>query len=115
MSGDVGLDTGTRCANAECVVTVDHWPVQQLPEAFGIELRDDDGVPWHCGQKMIVRSGLFGADFAECQPCGLTVGNALSPHINAGIVFVDEVYEAHPGGAWVALRRAAPPSRQDQP
>lgn len=60
--------------------------VTELCKKFGIELQPPDGQPFHCGQRMDVRSGIVGPDYAECKICGLAIGNIASPHIS-GIIF----------------------------
>ena len=83
--------------------------VRTLAAAHGIELRGDDGQPYHCGERMQVRSGLVGPDYALCR-CGLAIGDMASPHINGGIVFVKEWYEQHGHRTWTLLSEGLPPS-----
>lgn len=85
----------TACEKLDgCPFTIEHSDVQSIAASVGIELRGDEGQPFHCGKRMAVRS-LMGPDYAQCE-CGLTIGNIASPAINGGYVFEgDEVYSAH--------------------
>lgn len=78
----------------------DHGPVVEVAASVGIELRGEDGQPYHCGERMTVYSGVVGPDRASCEACGLTIENGLSPHMNGGYFLPDDVFEAHPHGAW---------------
>ena len=75
--------------------------VTDLCAELGIDLRGEDGQPWHCGERMRVKSGLMGPDYAECK-CGLIIGNAASPHISGGIPSEDWCNE-HGNRTWVKL------------
>lgn len=88
-----------------------HADVRTIAATVGIELRGDDGQPWHCGARMQVKSGIVGTDYARCEACGLTVGNILSPHINGGYVMADPIFEAHGDGqvSWSVLAPARSP------
>ncbi len=81
--------------------------VTDLCAELGIELRGDDGQPFHCGERMRVKSGLMGPDYAECK-CGLRIGNAASPHINGGCILDDKWCEEHGDRTWVKLSAQRP-------
>lgn len=75
-------------SHAKCKNDEQDWPlvpvmqtVTELCAELGIELRGDDGQPFHCGERMRVKSGLMGPDYAECR-CGLKIGNMASPHVS---------------------------------
>lgn len=76
--------------------------VTDLCEELGIELKPPDGQPYHCGNRMKVKSGICGPDYAECN-CGLRIGNMLSPHINGGIIPDENWIEEHGEATWVKL------------
>ena len=42
----------------------------------------------------------MGPDYAKCRECKKEIMNLASPHINGGIVWNDEVMEAHGEGMW---------------
>jgi len=65
----------------------------------GIDLRGVDGEPYCCEQRMQVKSGIIGPDYAKCHTCGQEIGNAASPHINSGPT---EEFEKS-GKTWVRL------------
>ena len=74
----------------------------------GIDLRGDEGHPYHCGDRMTTKSGLFGVDMAVCESCKLEVRWLVSPHVNGGHIpdgsLSDEEYERQ----WVAIRDGEP-------
>jgi len=67
----------------------------------GIELRGDDGQPYHCGERMSVRSGIIGPDYATCK-CGLAIGNLASPHVS-GAIMSKAWFEEHRDRTWVKV------------
>ena len=67
--------------------------MRTIADRAGIELKDEDGKPFHCGELMPTKGGLFGPDYAKCNTCGLMMANMASPHINGGVIFSEEVYE----------------------
>jgi len=72
--------------------------VTDLCADLGIELRGEDGHPYHCGEKMETRGGIVGIDQARCLCCGLEIANAASPHINGHGLPPGEVIEG--GETW---------------
>lgn len=76
--------------------------VKTVARRAGIELRGEDGQPYHCGQRMHVKGGIFGSDWARCEACGLTMANYASPHINHGRLFDDDWYEKWGHRCWTA-------------
>ena len=74
--------------------------VRTIAERAGVELRGDDGIPWHCEIEMQVKAGIWGPDYAKCNACGITMRNLASPHINGGVVFPEETHEAYGNVMW---------------
>ena len=77
--------------------------VSELCQQIGIELRGTDGQPYCCGQRMTVKSGIIGTDFAECQICKKAIGNMASPHINGGGIPTDEWLKKQGEQTWARL------------
>ena len=69
--------------------------LETIAERAGIELKDDDGKPFHCGKRMPTNSGIMGPDSANCRTCGLAIFNAASPHVNGGFTFPPEVMKEY--------------------
>ena len=42
----------------------------------------------------------MGPDYAHCNRCGKTMSNQASPHVNGGILWNEEVMEAHGDRMW---------------
>lgn len=80
---------------ADCPFAIEHDNVATVAAKHGIELRGDDGQPYHHGQRMTVRSLLGAADYARCEVCELTIGDLLSPAVNGGYVFDDPIFDGH--------------------
>ena len=76
--------------------------VEELCKQLGIELKGDHGQPYHCGERMNVKSGILGPDYAKCK-CGLEIGNMSSPHINGGHILGDEWYQENGNATWIKL------------
>jgi len=76
--------------------------VRAAAAIIGVELRGDDGQPFHCGVRMTVKSGIFGVDYAKCEGCGCLLMRIDSPHTNGGRVFEDADYDALGENVWVA-------------
>ena len=74
--------------------------VRTVAERAGIELRGEEGIPFHCGERMQVKEGVMGPDYARCSPCGLTMLNAASPHVNGGVVWNEQVMEEFGNVLW---------------
>ena len=74
--------------------------VRTIADRAGIELQEEEGLPFHCGAKMRVKSGLMGPDYAHCNTCGLTMLNEASPHVNGGLVFNEEIMEKFGDSLW---------------
>lgn len=60
--------------------------VDEVKRLTGIELRGDDGQPYCCGQRMNVKGGIMGPDYARCKVCGQEIGNYRSPHISGSLL-----------------------------
>jgi hypothetical protein len=76
---------------------------------LGVELRDE-GVegyvqPYHCGQRMRVKKGIIGPDYARCEVCGAELRCMASPHVNGGVVVSPEWLDAQGDRLWVAMDR----------
>ena len=91
---------------AKTVPCISLFDVTDLCQREGIELRGDDGQPFCCGERMSVRSGILGPDYAECRKCGKAIGNAASPHINGGRISFDEWVKKQGDKTWCVLRDA---------
>ena len=76
----------------------------------GIELRDTNLIPHHCDQEMQVKAGLYGADYVHCHKCGLNMHNAASPHVNAGIIFNNDIMDEFGMVMWTWT---PPPTQED--
>ena len=74
--------------------------VRTIASKAGIELRGDDGQPYCCDERMQVKAGIFGPDFARCHQCDLQIWNSASPHINGGIVLNESVLERFGDEMW---------------
>ena len=78
--------------------------VRTLCKEIGIDLQGPDGQPFCCSQRMTVRGGIMGPDYAKCEKCGKTIGNMASPHINGGYIPDEKFFEDHPNNStWVRL------------
>lgn len=66
-------------------------PIKELCRNEDIELKGSEGHSYCCGERMRVKAGIAGTDYAKCWRCGKTIGDYLSPHINGGII-----YKAYP-------------------
>ena len=84
-------------------------PVREAAAALGIDLRGDDGQPYHCGEPCHVQGGIIGPDFVRCGKCGAEMINLLSPHVNGGYVPDARALEAYPDGAWVVNAQGGAP------
>ena len=71
-----------------------------IAERAGIELRGEDGQPFHCGERMETRGGILGTDYARCRTCGLKMVNAASPHVNGGLVLNEDIMEEYGESLW---------------
>ena len=77
--------------------------VRTVAEHAGIELRtvdEEEGIPFHCGERMHVKGGIMGPDYAHCNRCGLLMSNAASPHINGGYILNDDVMKRYGDCLW---------------
>ena len=86
----------------------EYGDVASICERAGVELRTvdgEEGIPFCCGQRMQVKAGIMGPDYARCNECRLEVENLASPHINGGIVLNEEIILAHGERMWRARRR----------
>ena len=99
-------DTSDGGATVPCISLFD---VADLCQREGIELRGDDGQPYCCGERMNVRGGIIGPDFAECRKCGKAIGNAASPHINGGCIPSDEWIKENGNKTWCVLHTSNSP------
>ena len=77
--------------------------VKEICRLNNIELKEPDGQPYCCGQRMDVRSGIAGPDYAKCEVCGKTIGNLASPHINGGFIPSDQFFKENPNGTWARI------------
>jgi len=77
--------------------------VSELCQQLSIELRGADGQPYCCGERMEVRSGIIGVDYAKCRKCGKAIGNVMSPHINGGYIVNDDFVKQHGDRTWTRL------------
>lgn len=75
--------------------------IDDVKARTGIELCGDDGQPYCCGQRMQIKGGIIGPDYAKCHVCGQEIGDAASPHINGGYIPTKEFLES--GKTWVRL------------
>lgn len=79
------------------------YTVVEIAEATGIDLRGPAGHPYHCGERMHVKAGLIGPDYAQCEACGLTIGNAASPHISRWERSAEIDSQEIDGRTWIVL------------
>ena len=80
--------------------------VRTITDTAGIELRtveDEEGIPYHCEERMQVKGGITGPDYARCSPCRLAIGNMLSPHINGGVILKEELTEKFGESLWTII------------
>ena len=77
--------------------------VQTVADRAGVELQGEEGIPFHCGERMHVKSGILGPDYAKCETCGLLLYNAASPHVNGGIVWKEDVLDKFGDGLWTTM------------
>lgn len=75
---------------------------EKAAESIGVELRGEDGQPFCCGERMHVKGGIFGVDYAKCETCGNRLVRIDSPHTNGGYVFSAEEYDSLGDRVWVA-------------
>ena len=96
----------------------DHADVRTIAERASIELRtveEEEGIPFCCDQRMHVKDGIMGPDYTHCNQCGKTMNNLASPHINGGILWNEEVMEAHGDRIWTFIPgRGENPGRDDR-
>ena len=81
----------------------EYGDVRTVAKMTGIELRDEEdkeGIPYHSEEKMQVKRGIIGPDYARCNTCELVIYNMLSPHINGGLIFKEEVIQAFGDSLW---------------
>lgn len=76
---------------------------EKAAESIGVELRGEDGQPYCCGERMHVKGGIFGVDYAHCETCRNLLYRIDSPHTNGGLVFTEEEYAALGDEVWIAL------------
>ena len=91
----------------------DHADVRTIAERASIELRtveEEEGILFCCDQRMHVKAGIMGPDYAHCNQCGQTMTNQASPHVNGGILWNEEVMEAHGDRMWTFT-----PGREEDP
>jgi hypothetical protein len=105
-AGHVGACAMSLCDLADCPLVVEHHDVETLATTLGITLVGEEGKPDHCGQRMRVKVGIAGPDYARCDQCGLTIGNGASPHMNGGIIWSEAFLEAHGDAMWAVLTPA---------
>ena len=70
---------------------------------IGVELHGEDGQPFHCGQRMTVKGGIVGTDYAKCETCGVALLRLDSPHVNGGHIFDAATYESLGDNVWKAF------------
>jgi hypothetical protein len=80
--------------------------VRALCSKHGIDLQGTDGQPHHCGQRMHVKGGLLGPDWAKCEICGLTIANLASPHI-AGRLYSEKDLASMGNATWGVISQGA--------
>lgn len=83
----------------------EYGDVRTICERVGIELREvdgEEGIPFCCGQRMRVKGGVMGPDYADCGVCRQQIYNSASPHINGGYVLSEEIMAAHGDFMWTA-------------
>ena len=81
----------------------EYGDVPTITNIAGIELRDENGkerIPYHCNEKMQVKRGIIGPDYARCNTCELVICNMLSPHINGGMILKEEVIRTYGESLW---------------
>ena len=81
----------------------EYGDVRTIADNAGIELRtveDEEGIPYHCKEKMQVKGGIIGPDYARCKTCGLVIYNMLSPHINGGLILKEKVIKTYGHSLW---------------
>ena len=81
--------------------------VRTIANTAGIELRtveNEEGIPYHCGERMQVKGGVIGPDYTRCGLCELAIGNMLSPHINGGVILKEEITEKFGDSLWTVLK-----------
>lgn len=76
--------------------------IRELCEAEEIDLRGEDGQPYCCDERMHVKSGICGPDFARCRQCGKEIRNFVSPHVNGGYLVTEEFAES--GRTWARVQ-----------
>lgn len=76
--------------------------VLSAADALGVELRGEEGHPFCCGDRMTVKGGIFGVDYASCETCGNYLYRIDSPHTNGGHVLSDEGYAELGDRIWMA-------------
>lgn len=79
--------------------------VRSVCVAAGIDLRGGEGQPFCCGERMEVRSGILGPDYAKCHTCETELRNLASPHVNGGYMPNPEAPEFKAGRTWMAWTR----------
>ena len=79
--------------------------VEKACESIGVELRGEEGHPFCCGERMHVKGGIFGVDYARCSTCENLLTRIDSPHTNGGYVFTAEEYDELGDEVWVAAPR----------
>lgn len=76
--------------------------VRAAAARIGVDLRGEDGQPYHCGERMTVKGGILGTDYAKCETCGALLLRIDSPHTNGGQIFTHEEYQLLSDAVWVA-------------
>lgn len=77
--------------------------VRTAAAQIGVDLRGEDGQPFHCEQRMTVKGGIVGTDYAKCETCGALLLRMDSPHVNGGYRFDEADYESLGDDVWKAI------------
>lgn len=82
--------------------------VRQAADSIGVQLHGEEGHPFHCGERMTVKGGIFGVDYARCE-CGALMYRIDSPHTNGGYFLNEEALDNLGEAVWVAEPGAPQP------
>lgn len=84
----------------------DFGDVRTICERAGIDLRGEDGQPFHCEQRMQTKEGIMGPDYAKCRGCDLEILNLVSPHVNGGYILTDDVLDTYGNQLWTISKES---------